>query len=160
MEIFYFWGMAFWENRSKIGRPKLFSDPETLWEQAVLYFKTTDERKWVKKDWVGKDAIEVERESETPYTISGLCLFFNCSRHWWNEFYKSRKAANDEPFLEVLARIENIMFTQKFEGAAVGAFNHSIISRDLGLVDKSDLTSNGETVRPVWLTDKPDGSTV
>jgi hypothetical protein len=31
------------------------------------------------------------------------------------------------------------MFAQKFEGAAVGAFNSNIIARDLGLIDRTEL---------------------
>lgn len=46
----------------------IFSSPTILWEACVEYFEATDQRKWVRKDWVGKDAIEVERETDTPYT--------------------------------------------------------------------------------------------
>lgn len=127
-------GNQFWKLRSKHGRDKLFSDPKLLWEAACEYFERTDERKWVKKDWVGKDAIEVERETETPYTISGLCLYLDASRRWWYEF----KDNATEDFVHIIARIEDIMFTQKFEGAAVGAFNTNIIARDLGITEKTE----------------------
>ena len=60
----------FWKQRTKHGRDKIFTDPQILWEAACEYFEATDSRKWVKKDWVGKDAMEVERETETPYTKS------------------------------------------------------------------------------------------
>jgi hypothetical protein len=162
VEIGIFGGMGvpgnqYWKQRSKHGRDKLFESPELLWQAAVEYFELTDSRKWTKADWVGKDAIEVERQTDTPYTLSGMCLYFDCSRQWWNAF----KAAEHTGFLEVIARIENIMHSQKFEGAAVGAFNANIIARDLGLTDKSDITSNGNTiVVPAWLKDNPDGSTV
>lgn len=127
-------GNQFWKQRSKHGREKLFNTPQLLWEAAVDYFEATDKRKWIKKDWVGKDALEVERETETPYTLSGLCLYFDCSRHWWNEF----KNAGHAEFLEVITRIDNIIYTQKFEGAAVGAFNANIIARDLGLKEQME----------------------
>jgi hypothetical protein len=38
------------------------------------------------------------------------------------------------------------MFTQKFEGATVGAFNANIIARDLGLKDQTDVTTNGNDI--------------
>ena len=38
------------------------------------------------------------------------------------------------------------MFEQKFAGAAVGLFNANIIARDLGLADKQDITTNGESI--------------
>lgn len=150
-------GNQYWKQRSKHGRDKLFESPELLWEAAVEYFELTNGRKWVKKDWVGKDAVEVDRETETPYTLAGMCLYFDCSREWWNSF----KRADHKDFSQVITRIENIMHQQKFEGAAVGAFNANIIARDLGLTDKSDITSNGNTiVVPAWLKEAPDGSTV
>jgi|688.fasta_scaffold183156_4 hypothetical protein len=118
-----------------LGRPRKFDKSEQLWETALEYFKATDQRVWTETDWVGKDATEVERVKRTPYTIAGFCVFIGVSRHWWNEF---RKVA-EEDFLEVFARIEDVMFAQKFEGAAVGAFNATIIARDLGLTDKKEI---------------------
>lgn len=145
----------FWKLRSKHGRDLIFSTPEILWEAAVQYFEATDARKWIKKDWVGKDAHEVMRETETPYTISGLCLYLDVSREWWNKF----KNENREDFLQVLTRIENIIYTQKFEGASVGAFNPSIIARDLGLKEQTDITSNGKDLQPV-ITAMVDGKVI
>lgn len=127
-------GNKFWQLRTKHGRDALFSSPDLLWEAATEYFEHTDSRKWTEKHWVGKDGDEVEKENETPYTISGLCLYLDASREWW---YKFKQSASED-FLHILARIENIIYTQKFEGAAVGAFNANLIARDLGLAEKSD----------------------
>lgn len=135
-------GNKFWQLRSKHGRSKLFASPNLLWKAAIEYFTATDARKWIKKDWVGKDAMEIERETETPYTLSGLCLYLNCNRGYFHDFKKTCS----EDFSEVVTRIEDIIYTQKFEGAAVGAFNPNIIARDLGLVDKTDVTSKGQRV--------------
>lgn len=41
--------------------------------------------------------------------------------------------------MQVTTRIDEIIYKQKFEGAAVGAFNANIIARDLGLADKKDV---------------------
>lgn len=126
---------AFWKLRSKHGRDLIFSSPTVLWEAACEYFEATDARKWVKADWVGKDAIKVYRETETPYTISGLCLFLDIDE---NTFYRYEKEEPYQDFWDIISRIRRIIFTQKFEGAAVGVFNANIIARDLGLVDKKE----------------------
>ncbi len=128
-------GNQFWKLRSKHGRDKLFKSPELLWEAACEYFTATDDRKWIKTEFNGKDAIECHVPTQTPYTISGLCLYLDCSREWWN---KAKNAA-DDGFLQVFTRIEQIIYTQKFEGASVGAFNANIIARDLGLADKKEV---------------------
>lgn len=137
-------GNQWWKLRTKHGRDKLFNDPQLLWEEAVKYFEATDERKWIKKDWVGKDAVQVERETETPYTKSGLCLFLDISE--WRLLENLKNDSDD--FFQIITRIEKVIYTQKLEGAAVGAFNSSIIARDLGLQEKSevDLTTKGESI--------------
>lgn len=144
-------GNKFWEMRSKHGKDKIFKTPELMWAAAVEYFNYTDSRKWVRKDWVGKDAFEVSRETDTPYTLTGMCVFFDCSLSWWREF----KSNKHKGYLAVITRIEEIIFTQKFEGAAVGVYNPSIIARDLGLVDKVTNEVTG-TMRNINITPASD----
>lgn len=136
-------GNKWWQKRTKHGRDKLFQDPKLLWESACEYFEATDKRKWVKKDWVGKDAEEVERENETPYTKSGLALYLDCD---WRTI-EALKSDTNPDFAHIISRIEKIIYTQKFEGAAVGAFNANIIARELGLSEKveSDNKNKNET---------------
>lgn len=133
-------GNQFWKLRSKHGRDLIFSSPTILWEAACEYFEATDKRKWVRKDWVGKDAIEVERITDTPYTLTGLFVFLDTNKQTWSDYRKR------QDFVDVVTRIEQIMYSQKFEGASVGAFNANIIARDLGLRDNSDVTSGGEKI--------------
>lgn len=141
-------GNQWWKLRTKHGREKLFSDPEILWAECCKYFEATDKRKWVETDWVGKDAMKVERKTDTPYTISGLCIFLDIDENTWQRYRK------DEPYRDfwaVVSRVDRIIYTQKFEGATVGAYNASIIARDLGLTDKKDLTTGGEPLSPVQI---------
>lgn len=133
-------GNEFWKLRSKHGRELLFSSPTVLWEACCEYFEATSQRKWIKKDWVGKDAMEVERETDAPFTLTGLYIFLDISAQTWKD-YRGR-----EDFIEVVARVENIIYTQKFEGAAVGAYNANIIARDLGLRDNMDVKSESVNV--------------
>lgn len=134
-------GNKWWELRATHGREKTFSSPDHLWQSAVEYFKATDKRKWVKKDWVGKDAVEVERETDTPYTISGLCIFLDIDT---DTFLNYGKEAEYKDFFGVVRMIREIIYTQKFEGAATGAYNANIIARDLGLRDAKDVNNTGE----------------
>ncbi len=136
-------GNQFWKLRSKHGRDILFATPELLWDACVEYFEATDARKWTKKDWVGKDAVEVDRETDTPYTITGLCLYLNCNRGYFSDFKKTCS----QDFSVIVSRVEDIIFTQQFEGASVGVYNGNIIARNLGLIEKSEIsaTVNKET---------------
>ena len=129
-------GNQFWKLRSKHGRDKIFTSPDILWEACMEYFEATSQRKWVRKDWVGKDANEVERETETPFTLTGLFVFLDIVKQTWANY------RDKEGFLDVIARVEQIMYTQMFEGASVGAFNANIIARDLGLKEQTDVNLN------------------
>jgi hypothetical protein len=79
-------------------------------------------------------------------TIMGFCLYADiCHVTWAN--YK-----NNEDFVTVITRIENVIKSQKFEGAAADLLNANIIARDLGLTDKSDITTKGDKINPVNLS--------
>lgn len=126
----------FWKLRSKHGRDKLFATPDLLEEAAYEYFSWCQQNPWLRTDYRGKDAEEVQIPTPRPFTIKGLCLYLDASEQYWRTF-KASEGAKD--FLAVITRIEEIIYTQKFEGAAVGAFNANLISRDLGLADKKEL---------------------
>lgn len=130
-------GNKFWEMRSKHGRDKLFASPALLWKAATEYFEWCAGNPWEKKDWVGKDGDEIYRELERPFTLTGLCLYLDCSSSYFRSF-KSTLQEKDKDFLTIITRIEETIYTQKFEGAAVGVFNANIIARDLGLREKVD----------------------
>jgi hypothetical protein len=67
-------------------------------------------------------------------TVAGLCLFLDISQEAFGD-YRAR-----EGFSDVTTRVDDIIRTQKFTGAAAGLLNANIIARDLGLADKSELT--------------------
>lgn len=145
-------GNQFWKLRSKHGRDKIFESPEILWEAACEYFEATDARKWIKTEFNGKDATKCEVPTDTPYTLTGLFVFLDISAQTWKD-YRERK-----DFIEIITRVEQIIYTQKFEGASVGAYNANIIARDLGLKDNSDITSGGQPL-PV-ITTMVDGKVI
>lgn len=135
----------FWRLRSKHGRNKLFASPELLWETACEYFEWCDNNPWINSRIKRKETVTEEEESPTqrPYTLSGLCLYLDASKEFWREF----KKGEHKDFFGVISRIEEIIETQQFEGAVVGAFNANIIARKLGLADKKEHTgANGESL--------------
>ncbi len=125
-------GNQFWKLRTSIGRDLIFSNPEILWTACMEYFNATDSRKWIRTEFNGKDATKCEVPTETPYTWTGLYLFLDISHTTWQD-YEDREA-----FIAICTRVRHIIYTQKFEGAAVGAFNANIIARDLKLKDASE----------------------
>ena len=124
-------GNRFWEQRTKHGANPKYDNAETLWRDCVGYFEWNAANPWLKTDFKGKDCEKVEIPIERPLTLGALCIYLGIVQDTWIDWRSSRKDLS-----EVIARVEEIVRTQKVEGAAVGAFNASIIARDLGLADK------------------------
>ena len=144
-------GNKFWELRSEHGRKTLFSDSEKLWDAACEYFQWIEDNPLIEIDFKGKDADKVELEHIRPFTIHGLCLYLDCNTQYFTDFEKALKEKNTKKakdFSLVVTRIRETIYNQKFSGAACGFYNPSIIARDLGLTDKTDITSNGKDLIP------------
>lgn len=146
-------GNKFWEKRSKHGREKIFGTPEILWEAACEYFQWCQDNPFEEEDFIrsGDSAgKKVHLNRLRPFTLKGLCIFLGVHETYFNEFEKNN---GGEDFSQVLTRIRDIIFDQKFSGAAAGFFNASIISRELGLADKSEMSV--KTEQPLFPDHKP-----
>lgn len=121
----------FWKQRSTHGRDTLFASPILLWEAACEYF-----------EWCQDNPINDPRsfaglaDIARPFTMQGLCRFLGCSTSYFRTF----KSTSDqkEDFLTIITQIEETVYQQKFEQAAIGVYNQNIIARDLGLTEKTE----------------------
>lgn len=144
-------GNQFWKLRSEHGREKLFATPDLLWQAATEYFNWVDGHPWYKMEAIksGDSAGTIMKvPTARPYTITGFLLYVGASNAYWRQF----KQAGHDDFSTVIDEIEKTMYTQKFEGAATGAFNANIIARDLGLVDKAQTAitdPDGNALQPL-----------
>ena len=129
----------FWKLRSKHGRDKIFETPQTLWDEACIFFEWCDKNPLIEQKAFGTGK-KLNLNKMRAYTMQGLCYFLKIGTSTYND-YKHR-----EEFKEVIEQIEQVLFTQKFQGAAAGLLNANIISRDLGLKDASDVTTDGESL--------------
>ena len=128
-------GNQFWKLRSKHGRDKLFEAPDLLWDAACEYFEWCEDNPLIEVDFKGKDADRVELPKMRAFTLHGLCLYLDVNTKYFNDF----RDAKHDGFSEVLTRIIEVIYHQKFTGAAAGFLNPSIIARDLGLADKKEI---------------------
>ncbi|WP_223834359.1 DNA-packaging protein [Spirosoma profusum] len=136
-------GNQFWKLQYKHGRDKIFKNPQLLWEAACEYFQWCDENPLETLEFNGKDAVGCIVPKMRAYTWSGLECYVGI---YSLRDYKTNP--DYEAFSQVITRISAIMYTQKFEGAAAGLLNANLISRDLGLADKKEIS--GELgVKPI-----------
>jgi hypothetical protein len=149
-----------WGNPIK---PKRYN-AKTLWEGACKYFDWVDKNPWYineqlkQKPSIPKDSKLTKRDiksildpivkipTQRPYSIEGLCIFLNICRNTFDEYSKDEK---DKTKTDVCSRIKNIIDMQHFEGGVTGAFDSGIILRKLGLVEKHDLTTDGESINAI-----------
>lgn len=129
-------GNQFWKARSTHGRNPIFASPDDLWDAACEYFE------WVDANPLYEDKVTSFQGVNThepiakmrAMTVAGLCLFLDISRQGWDEYRKR------QDFLAVTSRIDDVIRSQKFAGAAADLLNANIIARDLGLADKSEMS--------------------
>lgn len=149
------WQKAFWNamigkcpGKDDAGAPGSAMTPEALWDLACLYFQGEDEDTMVKKDFIrsGENAGKVvEITTLRPFSWNSFDLFMlyhgiNTSIHDIRRNKDGKYAA----FQDVVARIENVIYEQKFDGAAIGVYSQQLIIRDLGLAEKVDASVRAE----------------
>lgn len=128
---------------SKMGRPHKYATVEELAEKCEEYFKWCMENPLQSEEIVKmKDFYKKDTTSKLrAFTIIGLCTFLNISEDTFKNYEKrtteESKEEGHEHFLGVCTRVRNIIWSQKFEGAAAGMLNPSIIAREMGLKDHS-----------------------
>lgn len=136
-------GNEFWKQRSKHGRDKLFASPQLLWSAACEYFKwcesnpLLEEKGFAFQGTVTKETFEKMR----AFTMSGLCFYLHCNEAYFRQF-----KSDNEGFSTVIGEIEQVVYRQKFEGAAADLLNANIIARDLGLKDRTDHTTDDKPI--------------
>ena len=154
---------GYWEGRKKLGRPKNIKDAQQLWEYACEYFDSVDSNPFLINEQrrgtvkIEKDAFLSEDELDAirtpvvgiptirPYTWNGFSNYlFERSIISNIDHYRYNLDNNYQDFIGVVRAINKIIYDQKFEGAAVGVFNSSIIARELGLTDKTQVTVKEE----------------
>lgn len=139
-------GNRFWEVRSSHGRKPIFASADDLWAAACEYFD------WVEANPLYEDKLVTFQGVAThepcakmrAMTVTGLCIFLDISTPTFAEYRKK------EGFSAVSSRIDDVIRTQKFEGASADLLNPNIIARDLGLADKQELTgAEGAPLVPI-----------
>jgi hypothetical protein len=125
----------FWRLGKTAGRHRIFETADEFETACFAYFDWVDENPlWQMK--VFGTGLKAKLPHPRAMTLRGLTSHIGIGRRTWDD-YRSR-----DEFKDVCEMAEDIMFDQKFSGAAAGLFNASIIARDLGLADKSEVEGN------------------
>ena len=128
----------------KRGRPRKFKPAELL-DEFQNYIQDRMSNPIVEKEeengYAGRNPSAKTKEKSHPQLLSvaDFCVFLGCSRNWWNEL--------PDEFLGVKSHISTYIDNFQLKGASIGVFNANIVSRLLGLKDKTEFTGGGIVLR-------------
>lgn len=130
------------------GRPPKYDTAQDLWLKAVEYFNWVNDNPLyeLKVFQYQGEIVEKEMPKMRAMTETAFWLFAGISKDTWRRMkggeYSNENESKD--FCAVSIKISEIIYGQKFEGAAGDFLNPNIIARDLGLVDKSERELSGQ----------------
>lgn len=119
------------------GRPQTYDNPEDLAIACVGYFDWCEQNVILEEVLVNFQGVTT-RENKAhpmPMIIRGLCNFIGVNEATWRAWRQNRPDLH-----ATISWAEEVIYKQKFAGAASGQFNANLIARSLGLADKSELT--------------------
>lgn len=146
----YLPGNRFWALRSGNGAKLKFDTPEELWAAAVEYFEWVDANPLYEAkafSYEGKVTVQALPKMRAM-SSGGLCLFLDVSHETWRGWRTPGHKLHRPDLAEVIAKVEAVIWTQKFEGGAAELLNPNLVARDLGLADKKQLGNDPDNPLP------------
>lgn len=137
------------EDKKKVGRPKSIESPEYFWQLFSEYKAWAKNNPRIENVFSQKECASFPVERERPLTWEDFdtWLYDNGIIQDTDHYRANLNGAYTE-FLGVITRVNKVMYSDKFSGAAVGIYNANIIARDLGLVDKKNVEQINRTEEP------------
>lgn len=139
-------GNQFWNLRGRSGRHRKYTDPNKLWEDCLDYFQWARDNPLLDMRVIAYQGEGYDHPTPKMRAMSvvGLCNFLGISNRAWTKWKAER-----EDLVPIMEDAERVIYQQKFEGAAADLLNANIIARDLGLKDRTDVTSDDKPIESV-----------
>lgn len=141
--------MNYYERLTR--KPGIHLTPQIFLQEVIEYFKWCENHPLLEeKIFQYKGAIVKANEGRMrAFTKKGLATYLGMTEARLAG-YKKR----GEEWAEALEMVDQAIYTQKFEGAAAGLLNATMITRDLGLAEKTEI-AGAEGAPPVAFTLTP-----
>jgi len=120
--------------RTYAGRPRAFNSATDLLYECGNYLHWVENNPlWEEKAFAYQGDVSVHSVAKMrAATIDGLLIYLGIAQSTWSSY------KNNEEYAMVAEAVEKAIREQKFTGASADLLNANIISRDLGLADKSE----------------------
>lgn len=139
-------------KENHVGRPRKIETPEDLLNLFNEFVEETKKKEIVKTvRFTNSDGgVSTKEEVFTqPLFLLDFTDFLGVNFRYLEDLPPGE-------FSTVVSYIKEFIANQKMTGAMVGMYNASIVSQHLGLVNKQDLTTNGDSFNKVNIVfDKP-----
>ena len=135
---------------AKLGKPKYIQTPEIMWEHFQNYINYVNSNPIKKQVFVGKEGRVEWQLLDRPLTYEGFVCFLEDNNIMANPIhyfmnYENRYA----DYVTICTRIKRTIRNEQIEKGMAGIYNTSITQRLNGLVEKTDVTTNGDKIETV-----------
>lgn len=118
-------------------KPREFYSPQDFLIEVAKYFEWCDDHPLLEEQVFQYQGsiVRADKGKVRPYTKRGLATFLAIP-------YSRLKTYSDRggEWADAVEMVEQVIYTQKFENAAANLLNAGMISRDLGLADRNEIT--------------------
>lgn len=130
-------------------RAKYINSPEEMWNHFTDYVQHEAKHPLHKREYVGKDGIEVDTPLAVPITMEGFECYL-ADKGILKDLcdYKANRDGKYSDYISVMKRIASNCFVQNFKGAAVGLWNARLISMKLGLKETTETIIKEQPLFP------------
>lgn len=130
-------GNELWKRAKRPGRKRIFEDPQDLWDACCAYFEWATDNPLLEAKLVSYEGANelVAVPRMRAMTLRALCVFIDVDWTVWSHWRLNR-----EDLAPVIAAVDDIIYSRKYEGAAAGMLNPMLVTRDLGLIDRREQT--------------------
>jgi hypothetical protein len=119
--------------------------PELLYEYFEKYKKYCKKNPKQQNYWNSKAGKQVSVDREVPYTWSGFEIWLRKNGILAKlDDYKADKGNRYSKYADIIRAINSEIYEDKITGAMVGIYQHNIVARELGLIDKKDMRTQYE----------------
>ena len=157
-------GNQYWKlAKETLGRRRLIKTAKEFQKKFLEYLEWAEKNPIQAKRASKRESFDDDKTKRTnqvymesvsrrrPLSMYGLCLFLGVSRKWFemtlkNLESKGERTDEEEDLFTILTRAKDFIEMQQFDGACIGDFNANIITRILGLQDRTDITTNGNPI--------------
>lgn len=126
---------------------RAFDTPEELWTACVDYFRWVDDNPLYHVKAFSHQGVVVRARlpKMRAMTKTAMCLHIGLTAGSLNKYGTQPEF---KEFHAVVQAAYDVIYAQKFEGAAADLFNANLIARDLGLKEQSetDITTGGKPI--------------